>query len=246
MSNAFSSGSALVEFDRLDSTSLEAKRRAAAGAVGPLWILAREQTRGYGRRGASWRSGVGDLCASFLFNPDAPVERLGELSFVAALSVAEALDAAAPGAAFRLKWPNDVLLDGRKVCGILLELVMGAPGKPPLLVFGVGVNIVTTPGAVEYPTARLLDVAPAPGPRALLEAIDAAFSRRLNEWRMQGFAPVRLEWLSRADRVGERIRVRLADETATGVLKDLDPNGALVLDCDGAERRITAGSVLRI
>ncbi|HPE32049.1 MAG TPA: hypothetical protein PLV61_12720, partial [Parvularculaceae bacterium] len=114
MRERFSSGAALALFETLDSTSLEARRRADAGARGPIWILALEQTAGYGRRGSGWEQAPGDVAATFLFDPGAPVEKLGQLSFVAALAVANAVRRFAPRAPISLKWPNDVLVGGGK------------------------------------------------------------------------------------------------------------------------------------
>lgn len=246
MPGRFSSGAAYEDYETLDSTSLEAKRRAELGARGPLWIAARQQTLGYGRRGAAWSSSVGDFCASFLFDPSATADRVGEISFVAALAVIDVLGQLAPGADFRLKWPNDVLLRGAKVSGILLELIPGRDGEAPLLALGIGINVVTKPDNLDYPAARLVDVvARTPELSFLLEQIDARFAGRMSDWRSSGFAAIRRDWMARAVGVGELVRARLPDQTVVGVFKDLDSSGALVLDCEGVERRIVAGAILR-
>jgi BirA family biotin operon repressor/biotin-[acetyl-CoA-carboxylase] ligase len=238
------SGATIIQFETLDSTSLEAKRRAAEGARGPLWILALEQTAGYGRRGSEWRQAAGDVAATFLFDPHAETEHLGELSFVAALAVSDAIAERAPGARIALKWPNDVLIDGAKTAGILPELI--ADRTEPLVALGVGVNIVSKPEGLEYPTTRLIDHlagAPAPSPKAFVASLDATLDQWIGTWRNNGFQPIRTAWLERAARLGEKIRVRLPNETIEGVFKDLDQTGALVLDCDGGRRFISAGAV---
>lgn len=236
------SGARVEIFDTLDSTSLEAKRRAASGETGPLWIIALEQTSGYGRRGAAWVQEHGDVAATFLFRPDAPAADLPQLSFVAALAVADAIGrlACAP---LTLKWPNDILANGGKLAGILLELV--GP-EPPLIALGIGVNVVSAPSKLDYPTARLLDLvegAP-PHPRAFVQAIDEAFEVRRRKWEKEGFADVRREWLERAERRGRSVKVKLPGETLEGVFEDLDSTGALVLDLGGERRTIAAGSIL--
>ncbi|NWG70961.1 MAG: biotin--[acetyl-CoA-carboxylase] ligase, partial [Parvularculaceae bacterium] len=206
----------------------------------------REQTAGYGRRGAAWESGLGDVAATFLFEPGASAERAAQLSFVAALAVADTITAFAPAADVRLKWPNDVLAEGGKIAGILLELIDGAAGASPLVALGIGVNVVLRPADVQYPTARLLDlVANAPGALETVDRLDLEFDKRRRRWAKEGFAEVRRDFLARADRLGEMIRVRLPNEFLEGVFKDLDPSGALVLDCGGEERRISAGVILR-
>lgn len=240
------SGAALALFESLDSTSREAARRAAGGERGPLWIIALEQTSGYGRRGAEWTSGAGDVAATLLFEPKAPTESLGQLSFIAALAVADVVSALAPRAAIKLKWPNDVLADGGKIAGILLELIEGRAKAPPLVALGVGINVVAKPDGVQYPTARLLDFAgEAPSAIDVVEALDAALDQWRGLWIREGFGPIRAAFLERAARLGERIRVQLPQETAEGVFRDIDPSGALVLECDGVERRISAGAILR-
>lgn len=242
MAGRLSSGAALEIFETLDSTNLEARRRALAGARGPLWLVALEQTAGYGRRGAAWVHAPGDFAGTLLFDAGAPGERLGELSFVAGLAVLDAVESFAPRAALALKWPNDLLAGEGKLAGVLLELL--AP--PSLVALGVGVNIVSRPEAAAYPTARLLDLvsgAP-PSPRAFAVALDGALERRLTAWREGGFAPVREAWLARAARLGERIVVNLPNGTIAGVFRDLDKTGALILECESGTRTIAAGTIL--
>lgn len=237
------SGARVDIFDTLDSTSLEAKRRAAMGEAGPIWLLAHRQTAGYGRRGSEWRQRDGDFSATFLFRPTGKPEVLPQLSFVAALAVADAISRFAPKAQLSIKWPNDVLSDGAKIAGVLLELV----ASPPLIALGVGVNIVSSPTGLDYPTARLIDLmAPSAPPRpvAFLETLDEVFNAWRRRWEKDGFEPVRSEWLSRADKLGKAIRVQLPSEVIEGVFQDLDLDGALILDCDGVRRSVAAGAVL--
>lgn len=237
------SGARVEIFDTINSTSLEAKRRAAIGEAGPVWFLAHRQTAGYGRRGSAWRQSDGDLAATLLFRPALKAELLPQLSFVAALAVADAISRFAPRAQLSIKWPNDVLSSGAKIAGVLLEFV----ASPPLIALGVGVNIVSAPSGLDYPTARLIDLttpsAP-PRPRDFLATLDEVFAAWRQRWESEGFAPVRAEWLSRADKISERIRVQLPGEIVQGVFQDLDLDGALILDCNGVRRSIAAGAVL--
>lgn len=240
---ALSSGARVEVFETLDSTSLEAKRRAASGAIGPVWIVALSQTAGYGRRGSEWRHQEGDVAATFLFRPNAQVEKLPELSFVSALAVSDAIRRYAPKAQVSLKWPNDILAGEGKIAGILLELV--GPPSAPLVALGVGVNVISSPEGLEYPTARLIDFSAAPPhPRAFVETLDETFNAWRAGWECDGFSAVRSEWLRRAASLGRRIKVRLPAEYAEGVFVDLDLAGALILDCNGVRRAIAAGAVL--
>ncbi|HBK91323.1 MAG TPA: biotin--[acetyl-CoA-carboxylase] ligase [Parvularcula sp.] len=228
-------------FPTLDSTSLEAKRRAALGEAGPLWIIALKQTAGYGRRGSEWLQEEGDIAATFLFRAQAPAERLPQLSFVAALALTEAIARFAPRAPLALKWPNDVLANGAKLAGLLLELVDAGP----LVALGAGVNIVSAPKGVAYPTARLIDFMrePPPAPRAFVEALDETFEFRRRQWANEGFAPIRADWLDRAAGRGQRLRVNTPAGAVEGVFEDLDLSGALILNSDGERRAVAAGAV---
>ncbi len=228
--------------DTLDSTSLEAKRLVAAGETGPCWITAVRQTAGYGRRGAAWRQREGDLAASLIFREDGDAGAPAQLSYAAGLAVADALASLAPGLRPELKWPNDVLVDGAKISGLLLEL---ARTEPLVLVLGVGVNIVSRPEGFDYPAARLADVVepPAPRPEAVLERVDASFARWREIRARQGFAPLREAWTARAARLGEEITVRLPHGALDGVFRGLDAEGALVLSTGDGDKRITAGTV---
>lgn len=260
MNGRLSSGASIVLYETLDSTSLEAKRRAETGARGPLWIIAIEQSAGYGRRGSAWEQAAGDVAASFLFDPQAARDTLGQLSFVAALAGADALRRFAPRAPLALKWPNDILIGGLpspkrsfgsaqaggKIAGLLLELIERPGGA--LVALGLGVNIVSKPATADYPAARLIDWlsgAPAPAPRDFVRVFDEAFDAWRGRWRREGFEPVRAAWLAEAAGKGEKIRVRLPTETVDGVFADLDSTGALVLDCDGTRRLISAGAIIR-
>ncbi len=229
-------------FPTLDSTSLEARRRAGLGEAGPLWIVALKQTAGYGRRGAAWEQSEGDIAATFLFRPEAPPERLPELSFVAALSLVEAILRVAPRAPLTLKWPNDVLADGAKLAGLLLELV----GEAPLVALGAGVNIVSAPTGLAYPAARLMDFLdiPPPSPRAFVETLDETLAYRRRQWREEGFGPIRADWLGRAGGRGQSLRVNTPGGVVEGVFEDLDLSGALILNSNGERRAVAAGAVL--
>lgn len=229
-------------FPTLDSTSLETKRRAALGEGGPLWIVALKQTAGYGRRGTEWLQEEGDIAATFLFRAEAPQERLPELSFVAALALADAVRRFAPRADISFKWPNDLLVGGAKIAGILLELV----GEIPLIALGCGVNVVTAPKGLAYPAARLLDFldGPTPAPRQFVEALDETFAFRRRQWSGEGFGVIRAEWLERALGLGRVLRVETPAGVVEGVFEDLDISGALIVNSNGERRAIAAGMVL--
>ncbi len=193
------------------------------------WIIADRQTAGRGRRGRTWHDGQGNLMASVLVRAEGPVQ---QLSFVAAVALRDAIVAAC-GAETRLKWPNDLLLDGAKVSGILLERVRDA------LVIGFGVNVGWHPVDTERRAASVGGNVP-----ALFTALRQSFAAWRALWAAQGFAPVREAWTANAQGLGEPIEVRLGHETVHGRFDGLDADGALRLGLpDGATRAIHAGEV---
>jgi BirA family biotin operon repressor/biotin-[acetyl-CoA-carboxylase] ligase len=235
----------LLSFAELDSTNEEAKRQAAQGAPAGLLVWARAQTAGRGRRGRSFVSPPGNLYMSMLLRPDRAAAQAAQLGFAAALAVGEAALPLLPSAArLSYKWPNDVLIEGRKVSGILLESQAAAGGQLDWLVLGIGVNLVSYPENVESPAISLAaagarDVTP----EAMLETVAARFHFWCERWRDEGFAPLRAAWLARARGLGDDIRVRLQGSETSGRFAGLDEEGALLLDEGRGQRRITAGDV---
>lgn len=250
-------GYRLVRHDTIGSTNDEAKRLAREGAVAGTVVWALEQTAGRGRRGRRWLSPRGNLYASLVLRPACPPDCAARLGFAAALAVGDALGNLVPGlGGLACKWPNDVLLGGRKVAGLLLESETGFGSQVSsgskvgggenlaFLVIGVGINLVSAPANSEFPATSLAaeDHAP-PEPAAMLEAVVGCFESWERRWREEGFAPVRAAWLARAAARGQPIRVRLEGATLHGRFADLDQRGALVLDTPGGLRLISAGDV---
>ncbi len=231
--------------EEIDSTSDEARRRAEAGAPGPLWIKARRHCAARGRRGRAWAAPAGNLSATALLRPALAPRQAALLSFAACLAVAELFDAAAPAAEVALKWPNDPLLNGKKAAGVLLESA-GDGARLDWLSVGVGVNLAhgppPEPGA--WPaTSVAAQTGAAPEPEAALEILAAAFARRAAALSAEGFAPLRAAWLARAARLGEKVVARLPGEAVTGDFVDLAEDGALVLATATGLRRIHAADV---
>lgn len=234
----------LVAHERIASTSDEAKRLAAEGAPAGTLVWARVQTAGRGRQGRAWISPAGNFYASLVLRPAVAVATAAQLGFVAALAVADACLAFAPGAAISLKWPNDVLLHGRKLAGLLLESQSRGDGALDWLVLGVGVNLATYPVAVEYPATALAATGADADTGAMLGMLAASFLDWYKRWREgAGFATIQTEWLARAQGLNQPIRVRLPGETREGVFAGLDSDGALLLDTGTGRQRIAAGEV---
>lgn len=234
----------LAVFDTLASTSDEARRRARDGAPEGTLVMARVQTAGRGRQGRTWVSQPGNLHLSLLLRPEAPMARAAQLGFAAGLAVADAIHAFASKGAVTLKWPNDVLLDGRKAAGILLESEGDAAGRVAFVVIGIGVNLAASPADTEFPATSLKAAAGnAPTPEAFLAMLAPALALWYERWRADGFAGLRQAWIARAAGLGQALRARLPGETVEGRFAGLDDDGLLLLDAPGGRRRIAAGDV---
>lgn len=234
------------ETPEIDSTNEACRRRALRGEPAGLVIRADLQTKGRGRRGRSWVSPPGNLYTSILLRPLRPMAEVATLGFVAVVALGDAIAPLLPPAvALRHKWPNDLLLDGAKVSGILLETQGAEQGAEGFVVLGMGVNIVSHPSGTPYPVTDLQEAGAAPiGPRTLLDRLLAAFAPLYNAWEASGFAAIEPLWRRRALGIGQSIEIRLQDTALQGVFRDLDRDGALRLAlADGSERRISAGDV---
>jgi BirA family biotin operon repressor/biotin-[acetyl-CoA-carboxylase] ligase len=242
-------GYAHKAFAEIDSTNEEARRLGEAGEAGPLWITAERQTAGRGRRGRAWVSPTGNFMGTLFLRPQVTPRKAAELSFVAAVAVHDAIDGLLPPTlrpGLKLKWPTDLLHDGRKLAGILLESSGIAGAELAWLAIGMGVNLMQHPDNVEFPATSLAALGIADvTPGAALERLAIAFDTRIRQWRdVQGFAAIRKAWLARAAGLGDPITVRLADETFDGVFVGLAPDGALeVRLASGAIRLVSAGDV---
>ena len=236
----------LVALEKVSSTNDEALRLAEAGAEDGTLVWAREQTGGRGRQGRVWSSPPGNLYLSLVLRPDCAPAEAAQLGFVAGLALGEAIGSTVPPLIeVTYKWPNDLLLNGRKAAGILLESRSNPDGTLDCLILGLGANLEHFPEDTGFPATSLhFEGATEVGVVALLEAFGRYFMSWANRWLDEGFAPVRRAWLHHAHGLGEEIEVRLPSETLKGTFKDLDERGVLLLDLpDGSRREISAGDV---
>jgi BirA family biotin operon repressor/biotin-[acetyl-CoA-carboxylase] ligase len=239
-------GYRLVSYDSIGSTNEVAIRLARNGAAEGTFVWALEQTAGRGRRGRPWISPPGNFYASLILRPDCPPGRAAQLGFVAALAIGEALRATLPQVErLAYKWPNDVLLDGRKLAGILLESEMMASDRLNFVVLGIGVNLAASPRDTEFPATSISEAGLGTvAPEVMLEEFARHFQLWDCRWRADGFSAVRTAWLADAALAcGGPIRVRLDTTTLYGRLLDVDEDGTLLLDTAGECRRIAAGEV---
>lgn len=235
-----------VFLDTVESTNEEAARMAREGAPAGTLVCARRQTAGRGRRGRTWASPAGNLYASLVLRPDCAPAAAPQLSFVAALAAADTIRPRLPTpAALRLKWPNDLLIGGRKVAGLLLETESTEARRLDWLIVGMGINVVSFPEDVDATaTCLTAEGAAAATPADLLDSFMAIFPGWAARWQREGFAPIRQAWLDSAAGLGSAISARLSNETLRGDFVGLDEDGALMLALpDGSRRKIAAGDV---
>jgi BirA family transcriptional regulator, biotin operon repressor / biotin---[acetyl-CoA-carboxylase] ligase len=215
----------------------------AANAEEGLWLRTERQTAGRGRQGRVWVEAGGNLYASTVVklrpsDPPAPT-----LAFVAAVALEEAVALfLREGAALALKWPNDLLLGGGKLSGILLERAGDT------IVIGFGVNLAHHPDIADRAVTSLAAHGPAPDAATFLDALAEIFARWLSRWRGEGFGPVRERWLDRAHAPGTALSVRQDGDVALeGLFDGIDREGALILRlADGSRRVMHAGDVFLI
>lgn len=231
-----------------DSTNAEAARLAGR-LSGPAWILAHHQTAARGRRGRAWAMPAGNFAATLLLHPTEPPEVVALRSFVAALALFDAFVAATGRPEpFALKWPNDVLLNGGKVAGVLLESAGQGRGVAHLAI-GIGVNLAAAPAAAEVeagalrPVSLLGETGARVTAEEFLDLLAPAYARWERVFTAQGFAPLRAAWLARAARLGQPITARTGRESLLGTFETVDDHGALVLVTAEGRRAIPAADV---
>jgi BirA family biotin operon repressor/biotin-[acetyl-CoA-carboxylase] ligase len=251
-------GYRLVGFDAVGSTSTEAANAAKTGDVGDIWFAALQQTAGRGRRGRQWETPRGNLAASLLVVPDCDPALTATLGFVAGVALNNALREAIPEAAIRtgidgadgqnariaLKWPNDVLADGAKLAGILLEAHSRPDGRMAIVV-GMGVNVVAAPEGLPYPATSLVQLGTALTAEPLFAALSDAWVDAVTIWdNGRGVADVLSLWREAAAGIGAEVAVSREGDVVRGIFETIDDSGRLIVrGNDNSRITITAGDV---
>lgn len=245
-------GYGLIVHETIGSTSTDAMDRLRSGEAGPFWVVARHQSQGRGRRGSPWQTRPGNLFSSLALTIDADPATVATLGFVAGLAMVRALDTARSriaadagrGTTFQLKWPNDVLVDGAKLVGILVETESLDMGRRAV-VLGIGVNVAHAPEGLANPAASLAGLGLHVGAKDVFRALSAEWVGAFSTWNVgRGFAEIRCDWLDRATGIGGPVSVRSAGGVITGSFRTIDEHGQLVIEMrDGTRRAISAGDV---
>lgn len=237
---AVAPGQRLLHLAEAVSTMEEAAALSRAGDDGPVWIVADRQTGGRGRLGRPWVSPPGNLHATLLLPAPVQPAELPKLGFAVGVALAEAIDTALgmPGAA-RLKWPNDVLLDGAKAAGLLLE----GHGGGRAVAIGIGVNVAHAPDGLPYPTRCLNDLNQDTSRPILLLKLSLQTIRMIRLFAVEGFRPVREAWLARAAHLGRTVTVTRPEGALSGIMAGIDSEGRLLLDEEGTRHRVMVGDV---
>jgi len=237
----------IIHFRETDSTNARARELADQGAPEGTLVVAERQTQGRGRKGRTWFSPSGaGIYASLILRPSIPPNEATRITFLTAVSAAEAL-LHLTDLNVRIKWPNDILVNGRKLAGILTE-ISTERGAVDYAVVGLGMN-VNTPAFPDDIRERATSILIETGKRfprtdLLREYLrqQEAYLRRL---RTSGFEPILMRWKELTDSIGRQIRVEMTDKTYVGWVEDIDPAGILILkDKEGVSHRILSGDVV--
>jgi BirA family biotin operon repressor/biotin-[acetyl-CoA-carboxylase] ligase len=249
---AEAAGYRLLSLEATESTNDDAVRAARDGDPGLLWVVAREQIAGRGRHGRHWESPPGNLYATLLLDDPCDAATAPQLGFVAGLALHEAVEHCIGAGVPRLslKWPNDLLLDGAKVAGLLLEgHRISATGRFAVVI-GFGVNVGSAPSGTPYPAAALRGARPDLEPDRVFSALSLTFARAYAAWRdaarMTGggsFSAIRTLWLERAAGLGREVVLRLPSGERRGIFAGMDASGRLQLQGATGTELIDAGDL---
>ena len=233
-----------IELTDVDSTNTRAVELAMNGDIGDVWITATSQTMGKARRGREWISKTGNLYASLLLIDLVAQRNVISLPLVASIALYDAVaNLIGTTDSLSIKWPNDLLLSSKKFSGILLEKGEDSHARP-WTVLGFGVNCAHYPTDTDYPATSLTNEGYDISPKVLFNSLSTSMSSTLERWDYgNGISTIREDWLSRCQGLGSTIKVRLSNETLTGIFEDLDSTGRLILSTPTDKHHISAGDI---
>ncbi|MFC3051113.1 biotin--[acetyl-CoA-carboxylase] ligase [Kordiimonas pumila] len=229
-----------------DSTNEEAARLASIKSAQPMWIVAGEQSKGRGRSGRNWVSGSGNLYTSLLFAPDLKLSDLAGLPFIISLAIRETfVTLGGLDGDIQCKWPNDILINGKKAAGVLIETSGVVGNTVGHIIVGIGMNLLHSPDTAQFPATNFFaHIGKKVDPREALTVLAANVKKRLDKWRVSDFKPIQQEWTDHAWGIGKPVQVRSIDETFSATLLHLAEDGGLKVKLvNGVERTIYAADI---
>ena len=240
-------------YDKIDSTNLEALRHSADGQKPDSWFCAKQQIHGRGTKGNEWISLSGNLFASLFVRSACPPDQLPQISILAGLAAITAIEQLASDefeiGDLCLKWPNDILLGGNKVCGILVETRKSAANDFYDIAIGSGINLATSPNLEGFaPAGNLQEVGWTCSRMELFVALVQSTRDWLSVWQHgKGFETLRLAWLERSCHIGQNVTLKVGMKEYEGRMTTMSPTGAIVLeDKHGNEKEYSSGSIINI
>lgn len=232
----------LFEFDEIGSTNDQARTLINDGVYAPFWVLTHSQTKGRGRLSRNWHSPRGNLYCSCVVNYGRELPS-PLVSFIAAIALFDSIKEFAPNANAKLKWPNDILIDGAKISGILLET--HSYNRENYLIIGLGLNIINAPQLPNRQTCSLSQFTHnPPKPREFLDVLIPKFEALFKDFSQNGFEKLRLIWIENAIGIGENITIDQNDRKLNGVFKTIGENGELILETSHGCIFINSGDVI--
>ena len=227
-----------IDYQSLSSTNDLAFEYSKHYDKTPHVFTAIVQTAGRGRRGRNWVSEQGNLFMSQLFQSDMPITYL---VFIASLSIAETISELTSGLTINIKWPNDILIADKKVCGILIE-----KAENDSVIIGIGINLVSSPedSVVMYPAIDLKKLGFTIYREQFLQSYLKIFNDNIQKYHTQSFNAIRTKWLSFAYRLNQIISINQGKGCLKGVFKDIDEQGYLLLEQENNVQRITTGDIM--
>jgi BirA family biotin operon repressor/biotin-[acetyl-CoA-carboxylase] ligase len=231
------------QFEELKSTNSHAFELARLGQIFDREIIvAASQKSGRGRKDRKWESPIGNLYFSLVLQPKTALEKIPQISFLAIVALRLAIEKIAPQNSVKNKWPNDLLIDEKKIAGILLESEM-QNNEARFVILGIGVNLISNPENTIFPAGNLKNFGIKISPENLLKNFLDEFEKIYQNWLDYGFAGVRKLWLKEAFRLQEKISVKLDEKAIEGIFEDLDLEGNLLLKSGGKTIKITTADI---
>lgn len=236
---------AIEKFDNLASTQSFIKSDRPNASEGTL-ILAKQQSAGYGRHGRTWEEGADNLYFSFILEPHCPIDQLGQISLLTSLAIYQALEnylTKTDHELLKIKWPNDLILDGKKCSGLIIETLQRNEQSIAKLVIGIGINVNTSP--LPYSTCLQTHIKSALKEDNVLATFLDKLDTLYDEWKVAGFHDLKVKWEKASFEHGAKISVKQGNELISGHYLGIDHSGALLLECDDTKtkRTIYAGDI---